>query len=128
MGMRYDSSIVTFQTIPMWIQIWGLPFDLLTEETGRDIGMGLGEVVEIDTTAFTLEKARFIRIRIELPLDKPIRRRGLYLAWREIKYGLASNMKGWLVCASDVDGSVMKQKFAPKPWIKEWLTCPTVIG
>ena len=67
---------MTFQTIPMWIQIWDLPFDLLTEETGRDIGMGLGEVVEIDTTAFTSEQARFISIRIELPLDKPNRRGG----------------------------------------------------
>ena len=71
------AASVIFQMIPMWIQIWGLPFDLLTEETGRDIGRGLGEVVEIDTTAFTSEQAWFICIRIELPLDKPIRRGGL---------------------------------------------------
>ncbi|XP_075656761.1 uncharacterized protein LOC142626918 [Castanea sativa] len=68
------AALVIFQTIPMWIEIWGLPFDLLTEETSRDMGRGLGEVVEIDTTIFTSDQARFIRIRIELPLDKPIHR------------------------------------------------------
>ena len=38
--------------------------------------MGLGEVVEIDTTLFMSKEARFIRIRVELPLDKPIHRGG----------------------------------------------------
>ena len=70
------ATSMTFQKIPMWIQIWSLPFDLLKEETGRGIGMGLGEVVEIDTTSFMSKQARFIRIRVELPLDKPIRRGG----------------------------------------------------
>lgn len=46
------------------------------KETSKDIGMGLGEVVEINSTAFTSEQARFIRIIIELPLDKPIRKGG----------------------------------------------------
>ena len=34
-------------------------------------------MVEVDTTAFTSEQARFIIIHIKIPLDKPIRRRGL---------------------------------------------------
>ena len=74
------AASVTFQTLPIWIQIWGLPFDLLTEETGRDIGNGIGKVVEIDATAFTTDQARFIRIRLEVPLDKPIRRGGVVLS------------------------------------------------
>ena len=74
------AASVTFQTLPIWIQIWGLPFDLLTEETGRDIGNGIGKVVEIDAMAFTTDQARFIRIRLEVPLDKPIRRGGVVLS------------------------------------------------
>lgn len=40
------------------------------EETGRDIGKGIGKVVEINATTFTTNQAKFIRIRVELPLDK----------------------------------------------------------
>lgn len=65
---------VKFQTLPIWIWIWGLPFDLLTEETGREIKKGIWNVVETDTTTFTSEQARFIDIRIEVLLDKTIRR------------------------------------------------------
>ncbi|XP_075660642.1 uncharacterized protein LOC142630535 [Castanea sativa] len=35
-GMTANS--VHFTSITMWIQIWGLPFDLLSVESGRDIG------------------------------------------------------------------------------------------
>ena len=38
---------------------------------GRDIGNGLGEVLEVDLKAFLSDHARFIRVRVELPLDKP---------------------------------------------------------
>lgn len=58
------------------MQIWGLPFDLINEEAAWDIGKGLGQVIEVDSKIFTSEQARFIRIRVEIPLDKPIRRGG----------------------------------------------------
>ena len=58
------------------MQIWGLPFDLINDEVAWDIGKGLGRVIEVDSKTFTSEQARFIRIRVEIPLDKPIRRGG----------------------------------------------------
>lgn len=33
-----------------------------------------------DTTAFTTDQAKFIRIRVEVPLDKPIHRGGVVLS------------------------------------------------
>ena len=33
---------VNFLHIPIWVQVWGLPFDLINEETGKDIGSGIG--------------------------------------------------------------------------------------
>ena len=33
---------VKFTTVPMWVQVWGLPFDLINEDARRDIGSGLG--------------------------------------------------------------------------------------
>lgn len=73
------ASSVTFPILSIWIQIWGLPFDLLSEEVGREIGNDMGRVVKVDTKAFTAEQARFIQVRVEIPLDKPIRRGGLVL-------------------------------------------------
>ena len=67
---------VTFQSIPFWVQIWGLPFDFINKEAAMDIGDGLGRVVEVDTKLFSTEQARFLRVRVEIPLNKPIRRRG----------------------------------------------------
>lgn len=46
-------------------------------ETSRDIGEWIRKVIEVDTTAFTLEQARFIRVRVEVPLEKPVQRRGI---------------------------------------------------
>ena len=70
-GMTVTS--VRFSSMLMWVQVWGLPFDLLLEEVGMDIGSGLGEVLKIDLKAFSSDQACFIRVRVELPLDKPLR-------------------------------------------------------
>ena len=64
---------VKFLTIPIWVQVWGLPFDLINEEAMRDIGQGIGRVVEVDCKAIALDQARFLRVRVDM-LDKPIRR------------------------------------------------------
>ena len=39
---------ISFTHCPMWVQVWGLPFDLFSEEVGQDIGLELGQVVEVD--------------------------------------------------------------------------------
>lgn len=67
---------VTFSEVPMWIQMWGLPFDLINDEEGLDIGKRLGRVVEVDKKTFSSDQARFIRVRVAIPLEKPIRRGG----------------------------------------------------
>ncbi|KAL0007688.1 hypothetical protein SO802_009190 [Lithocarpus litseifolius] len=64
---------VNFQTVPMWVQVWGLPFDLIIKEAGRDIGQGIGRVIEVDCKAIASGEARFLRVRVDVPLDKPIR-------------------------------------------------------
>ena len=71
------ASTVTFTFLPLSVQVWGLPFNLISEEACRDIGGGLGKVVEIDIKALSSKHARFVRVRVEIPLDKPQRRSGV---------------------------------------------------
>ncbi|XP_065620728.1 uncharacterized protein LOC136063773 [Quercus suber] len=75
---RWEKGMMTFtvdfKVVPIWVQVWGLPFDLMNEEAGKDIGGGIGRVLEVDCKAIAADQACFLRIRVELPLDKPIRR------------------------------------------------------
>ena len=48
-GMTANS--VTFTHLPIWVQVWGLPFDLFNEEVRIDTGKGLGRVVDVDSKA-----------------------------------------------------------------------------
>jgi len=68
---------VTFNPLPIWIQVWGLPFNLINKEVGWDIEKGLGQVIEVDSKVFKPDQALFIQVRVELLLDKPIRRGAL---------------------------------------------------
>ena len=62
-----------FPCVSIWLQVWGLPFDLINEESGKDIGESVGKVMEVDYKAIAADQARFLRIRVELPLGKPIK-------------------------------------------------------
>lgn len=46
---------VTFPKIQLWVQVWGLPFDLMNEEAGLEIGRSLGEVLNVDAKAIASE-------------------------------------------------------------------------
>ena len=51
---------VIFTHCPLWVQVWGLPFDLFSEEVGQEIGRGLGRVVEVDWKGSNSDQARFL--------------------------------------------------------------------
>lgn len=71
-----STRTVTFTHLPFWIQVGGLPFDLITKEAGHDIGRGLGKVIDVDCKALKTDQARFLRIKVEVPLEKPLRCEG----------------------------------------------------
>lgn len=70
------ARLVNFTGLPIWVQVWGLPFDLINDEAGLEVGKSLGHVIEVDYKAFTTNQACFLRVRVVLSLDKPIRRGG----------------------------------------------------
>ena len=65
---------ITFTHSPFWVQVWGLPFEFLSEEVGKEIGCKLGEVIEVDKRSWQADQAKFMRIRVNLPIHKPLRR------------------------------------------------------
>ena len=65
-----------FTHSPFWVQIWGLPFEHMSKDMGKDIGSRLGRYVEIDTRSWHSDQAKFMRVQVELMVDKPLRRGG----------------------------------------------------
>ena len=63
---------VTFTDLSIWVQIWGLPFDLINAKVSLEIGNSLGQVVEVDCKALTMDQTCFLRVRVVTLLDKPI--------------------------------------------------------
>ena len=77
-----SSANISFTYSPFWVQVWGLPFENMTEEVGWVIGSKIGHVLEVDRRSWLDEQAKFIRIKVEIPIDKPLRRGG-YIANEE---------------------------------------------
>ena len=67
---------LVFTHAPFWVQVWGLPFEHMTKEAGRDIGGKLGRVIEVDKRSWQADQAKFMRVRVDLPIEKPLRRGG----------------------------------------------------
>ena len=84
---------ISFTHSPFWVQIWGLPFELMSDEVGGELGNNIGRFIEVDRCAQS-DQAKFMRIRVDLQLDKPLRRGGKLLVWKVKNFGLISSMKG----------------------------------
>lgn len=69
-------SNITFTHTPLWVQVWGLPFELLSENTGKEIGCRIRKFLEVDKRSWQSEQAKFMRVRVELQIYKPLRRGG----------------------------------------------------
>ena len=83
---------ISFSHSPFWVQIWGLPFELMSDEVGGELGNNIGRFIEVDRCAQS-DQAKFMRIRVDLQLDKPLRKGGGEIAsvegekfWVNFKY------------------------------------------
>ncbi|KAH7838452.1 hypothetical protein Vadar_026558 [Vaccinium darrowii] len=68
------SKGITFNSVECWVQIWGLPVGFISSIIGETIGNKIGEVLAVDNKAIAADRGKFIRIRVRLSLDKPLKR------------------------------------------------------
>ncbi|KAK9985251.1 hypothetical protein SO802_030202 [Lithocarpus litseifolius] len=83
---------VRFDSVALWVQIWGTPFDLVSPRIAETVGSRLGSVVEIEKKQKFEGHSYFMRVKVDIPIVKPIRR-GAFLAgsdgknhWVTFKY------------------------------------------
>ena len=83
---------LTFTHALFWIQVWGVPFDLMAEGVGEAIGRKIGRFIKVDRSPWFGDQASNLRIRVEVPIDKPLLRGGFVLSpdgqrvWVQYKY------------------------------------------
>lgn len=89
---RLTSTDITFTHSPFWVQIWGLSFEHMSQEAGKDIGNRIGKFIEVDKRSWQSDQAKFMRVRVDLEIDKPLRRGGYIIStdgerlWLSFKY------------------------------------------
>ena len=88
-----SATNIVFSHLPFWVQVWGVPFELMIEDTGRDIRNRIGNFLEANKRSWQLDQAKYMRVRVELPLNKPLHRGGYLMSvegeklWDTFKYG-----------------------------------------
>ena len=83
---------VKFDSIPMWVQIWDAPFDMISPKVAEEVGRRLGVVAEVEKRQKAEAQCLFMRVRVAISISKPIRR-GSFVAgsdgtrhWVNFKY------------------------------------------
>ena len=64
----------------------------MSREVGKDIGSKIGTFIKVDKRSWQFDQAKFMRVRVDLEIDKPLRR-GAYITsfdgerlWLSFKY------------------------------------------
>ncbi|GAA0139921.1 hypothetical protein LIER_01374 [Lithospermum erythrorhizon] len=68
---------VKLESIPCWVQIWNLPLGYVDVDFVRAIGAHIGEVLEVDKRSIEQERGRYIRVKVRLDVNRPLKRGGL---------------------------------------------------
>ena len=76
----------------LWVQIWGVPFDMISPRVAKEVGNRLGDVEEVEERKGKDDVNFFLRVQVALPITKPIRRGGFIAGsdgerhWVQFKY------------------------------------------
>ncbi|XP_040988946.1 uncharacterized protein LOC121236564 [Juglans microcarpa x Juglans regia] len=90
-GKSTPPNEMIFNQEPFWIQLHGLPLAAMTVDGGEKIDFSLGEVVYVDVDGDGIGWEKYLRIRVNMDITKPIPRGKLIRVegkqrWVEFKY------------------------------------------
>ena len=68
---------VKFDSVALWIQIWGAPFDMVSPIVAAEIGNHMGEVVEVEKRMTQDTQNFFMRVKVALPTSKAYKVAGI---------------------------------------------------
>lgn len=69
-GLAYDD--IDFSMVPIWIQIYKIPLDLMSVKNARTIGAKLGVLLRVDDPFENDFRRGFLRVRVLIDLKKPL--------------------------------------------------------
>ena len=76
----------------LWVQIWGAPFDMISPKVVSEVGSRLGVLEEVERSRRQVEQNLYMRVRVALPFEKPLRRGSFIVgsdgiwSWVKFKY------------------------------------------
>ncbi|KAF8405631.1 hypothetical protein HHK36_007707 [Tetracentron sinense] len=60
-------------TLPIWMQVHGIPPEYITEEVGAIIANRVGELIEVDIPKYGVERGQFLRVRVQINIEDALR-------------------------------------------------------
>ncbi|XP_050263948.1 uncharacterized protein LOC126708186 [Quercus robur] len=124
-----------FSSIPLWVQIHGLPIEYMSKENAEEIGALVGEVLEVDFTGSGgVCMSKFLRVKVEIKVEDPLLS-GFFLdrntqpnLWIRFKYeriaefcfkcGRLGHLKARCIWADAEVQPNSKEPFGLGPWMK----------
>ena len=76
-GMSANNVILEHASL--WVQIWGVPFDMMSPTVATVFGKKMGVVEDMERRRRTDDQNLFLRVRVALPISKPLRRGGFLM-------------------------------------------------
>ncbi|KAF7815550.1 cysteine desulfurase mitochondrial-like [Senna tora] len=61
-----------FESVRLWVQLWGLPPHCRTEAMAHKIGEVIGNVVDYGIFISQSDHKRFLKVQVDMPVDRPI--------------------------------------------------------
>jgi hypothetical protein len=96
---KLKPSDVCFDRMSIWVRILNLPFSWMNTKKGEKVARAFGTVEKIDADEKGKASGSFLRARVAIDLNKPLRR-GLFLRdetrLEKLMFGLKLNMKNSL--------------------------------
>ncbi|XP_030936437.1 uncharacterized protein LOC115961633 [Quercus lobata] len=71
-----SANNVVLEHASLWVQIWGVPFNMMSPSVAREVGNKMGTVEDVERRRRMDEQNFFLRVWVALPISKPLRRGG----------------------------------------------------